>query len=188
MFIKYCFLVFVNIAFLVNLLSGQTVCINEVMSDNEGVVADGDGAFSDWIELYNSGLTTVNLEDWYLTDNVSDLTKWQFSAVSISPKSHLIVWVARKYPTNINNSLHTNFSLESNGEYLALVMPDGITISNDITLPTIPEDIFYGTFVGFDNDYTNVGNFVTLNSATLGNPNTGPLREMSMERIKLSGV
>jgi hypothetical protein len=36
---------------------------------------DEDGDRSDWVEIYNSGTTTVNLAGWRLTDDSGDLSK-----------------------------------------------------------------------------------------------------------------
>jgi hypothetical protein len=45
------------------------VLINEVSSANFTGLADEDGDYEDWIELYNAGNFPVNLKDWVLTDN-----------------------------------------------------------------------------------------------------------------------
>ncbi|MEC8905676.1 MAG: lamin tail domain-containing protein, partial [Verrucomicrobiota bacterium] len=49
--------------------SPVAVVINEVMSNNETTVADGDGDFPDWIELYNAGDTAAELTGYHLSDN-----------------------------------------------------------------------------------------------------------------------
>ena len=46
--------------------------------------------------------------------------------------------------------LHTNFKLSSGGEFVALVLPDGVTIIDSITFPSQSEDISYGRY-GADN-------------------------------------
>jgi len=52
--------------------------ISEFMALKNTTLTDQDGQYSDWIELYNSGPDTVNLNGWYLTDNATNLTKWRF--------------------------------------------------------------------------------------------------------------
>jgi len=151
------------------------VYISEIMADNETILADGAGEYRDWIELRNASNTAINLQDWYLTDDSGDLTKWAFPVATIGANDYLIVWASGKYPTSLNNGLHTDFSLESNGEYLALVMPDGITIANDFNYPTLAEDLSYGIFSGSDNDYTKDGNFVPLAAPTPASGNTNTL-------------
>ncbi|MHC4694519.1 MAG: lamin tail domain-containing protein, partial [Planctomycetota bacterium] len=104
----------------------------------EGELLDGNGESSDWIEIYNPTATAVDLGGWYLTNNDSNLTMWQFpNGVQIDPGEFLIVFASGKnledYPLNypyldIKGYYHTNFKLDQAGEYLAIVAPDGNTI------------------------------------------------------------
>ena len=52
--------------------------INEVMSSNDTALADADGDFPDWIELYNPAGEAYSLEGHYLTDDQEDLERWAF--------------------------------------------------------------------------------------------------------------
>ena len=65
--------------------------ITEFMASNTKTLADVDGDFSDWVEIYNPDATAVNLAGWYLTDNASKKTKWQFPAVTLSPGAHTAI-------------------------------------------------------------------------------------------------
>ena len=38
-------------------------------------LADGDGRFSDWIEIHNPSATPVNLDGWHLSDDRNDLAQ-----------------------------------------------------------------------------------------------------------------
>ncbi len=124
---------------------GQVV-ISEFMASNGRTLADVDGDYSDWIELYNTGNSTVNLDGWYLTDNASQLTKWRLPAVALPAKGLLLVFASGKNRAVAGAELHSNFSLSANGEYLALVMPDGVTVAAAFA-PQFPEqfrDVSYG--------------------------------------------
>jgi hypothetical protein len=46
--------------------------ITEFMARNDGVLNDGDGNSSDWIEVYNPGNESVNLSGFRLTDKHDD--------------------------------------------------------------------------------------------------------------------
>jgi hypothetical protein len=127
------------------LLSAQPV-INEFLASNTGVFQDEDGDFSDFLELTNRGDEPVNLAGWYLTDNASDLTKWQIPSVNLPPGQFLVVFASNKDRATAGNQLHTNFALAAEGEYLALVQPDGETVASAFT-PQFPpqyEDVSYG--------------------------------------------
>jgi len=74
----------------------QQVAINEVMASNASTIADEDGDFSDWIELYNYGEEPINLEGYGLSDNYSNPFKWVFPNLTIEPGQYLLVWASGK--------------------------------------------------------------------------------------------
>ena len=106
-------------AFLTPSLEAQNVSISELMAAGQEVLSDGDGDFPDWIELHNSGSTTVNLTGWHLTDDDALPKKWTFPAVNIPPGGYLVVFASAKNRRAAGQELHTNFSLAADGEYLA---------------------------------------------------------------------
>ena len=99
---------------------------------------DGEREYADWIELKNRTTHTIDLGGWSLTDNPNNLVKWSLpTGVSIAAGDYLIVYASNKdaekygYPfVDDLGHLHTNFELSINGEYLALVRPDGHTIEH----------------------------------------------------------
>jgi hypothetical protein len=151
-----------NYLFLRSLLAGSLlilsvslqaqVVITEFMANNNRILADQDGDYSDWIELHNSGNTSVNLAGWYLTDSLGQLTKWRLPDTTLVPNAFLVVFASGKNRAAAGAQLHANFSLDADGEYLALVMPDGTGVASEFR-PVFPEqtaDISYGTFQGAD--------------------------------------
>ncbi len=122
------------------------IYINEFVASNYSGLTDEDGESNDWIELYNSGSSAVNLDGYYLTNDKSLLTKWQFPSVTIKAYSYLIVYASEKNRLNPASNLHTNFTLGAGGDYLALVESDGTTIVNDFgkEYPQQRTDVSYG--------------------------------------------
>ncbi|HTD65555.1 MAG TPA: lamin tail domain-containing protein, partial [Candidatus Limnocylindria bacterium] len=115
--------------------AAETVFISEFLASNNGGLRDEDGASPDWIEIFNSGSNTVNLDGWFLTDDSSVLTMWRIPSTNVPPNGFLIVFASGKNRATPGAPLHANFSLGAGGEYLALVHPDGITIANDFPAP-----------------------------------------------------
>ncbi|MFT5110511.1 MAG: hypothetical protein ACI9UA_006167, partial [Pseudoalteromonas tetraodonis] len=111
--------------------------LSEILAVNDSILADEDGEFSDWIEIHNPDPTSVSLVGYHLTDDATNLSKWTFPAVTISPGGYLVVFASNKDRTDPSSELHTNFRLSSGGEYLAMVEPDGTTIASEFT-PTYP--------------------------------------------------
>ncbi len=99
---------------------GQNIVVNEFVSDNNSLV-DADGDFSDWIELYNTGNTAIDLENFSLSDDLNMLEKWRFPSVTIPAKGFLLVFASSK--NRYGTELHTNFKISSNGEALFLSSP-----------------------------------------------------------------
>ncbi|HSA01923.1 MAG TPA: lamin tail domain-containing protein, partial [Candidatus Paceibacterota bacterium] len=61
-------------------LVAQELLITEFMAINDGGLKDEDGQAMDWIEICNPGGQAADLTGWYLSDEPSRLTKWQFPA------------------------------------------------------------------------------------------------------------
>jgi len=124
----------------------ESVRINEFMAVNDIGLDDEDRDESDWIEIFNDGTETVDLQGWFLTDDDDELAKWEFPQVILVPDSYLIVFASGKDRRDPLGILHTNFKLSGSGEYLALVRPDGKTVVSEF-FPSFPKqaaDISYG--------------------------------------------
>jgi hypothetical protein len=133
-----CLLAFVNSA------SAQ-ITISEFMADNKHTLADEDGDFPDWIELYNTGATTLNLAGWALTDDSTLKSKWFLPSTNLTAKGFLVVFASGKNRSIPGKPLHTDFSLKASGEYLALLKPDSsVAIEFAPTFPPQSPDISYG--------------------------------------------
>src|SRR6185369_7707049 len=77
-------------------LDGPGPLITEFMAANSGALLDEDGDTSDWIEIYNAGSATVNLQGWCLTDHATNLTKWRFPSTNIAAHGFLVVYASGK--------------------------------------------------------------------------------------------
>ena len=131
-------------------LSQAEFLINEFLAENTGTsFNDEDGFPADWIEIYNSG-PTASIDGYHLTDDATNLTKWTFPDVTIPANGYLLVFATGKDRAVAGQPLHSNFSLDIDGEFLALVKPDG---TSTVTLfsPEYPEqypDVSYGIGAG----------------------------------------
>ncbi len=141
--------------------------ITELMASNSSGLADEDGDSSDWIEILNPRESSLNLSNWCLTDNAANLTKWRFPGVTLAPGARLIVFASGKDRATNGSQLHANFSLSADGEYLALVMPDGSNIVSEFRpqFPSQPANVSYGAI-------EDIGGDAYLFTATPGGPNS----------------
>lgn len=126
--------------------------ITEFLASNDNTLLDGNGESSDWIEIFNAGDATIDLENWYLTDDAGDLTQWQFPDLPesvLDPGEYLVVFASGDGVPDPAGNLHTNFALSADGEYVGLVMPDGTTVAssfgeNGADYPEQFTDVSYG--------------------------------------------
>ncbi|MEM7264288.1 MAG: lamin tail domain-containing protein, partial [Planctomycetota bacterium] len=129
--------------------SDETVVISEILAANNEGLEDEDGDTSDWIELHlvsEALVDSVDLGGWYLTGNEEALTAWQFPAgVTIDRGGYLVVFASGKNRAIAGEELHTSFRMNSSGEYLALVAPDGVTVVDELApFPPQLDDVSYG--------------------------------------------
>ena len=144
--------------------------ISEFMASNSVTLADEDGTYPDWIEIYNPDAAPVNLNGWYLTDNAKKKTKWPIPAVTVAPNGYLVVFASGKDRRDPTLPLHTNFKLDAANSYLGLIRPDGATASTEFN-PSYPQqyaDISYGITQPTDGSAPQLG---YLRNATPGAPN-----------------
>ena len=95
--------------------------ISEFLASNSNSIRDEDGDHEDWIEIYNNTGASVNLLGWYLTDDINQPRKWPLPARSLDSGAHLLVFASDKNRPRLTGNPHTNFKLDTDGEYLALV-------------------------------------------------------------------
>jgi hypothetical protein len=139
-------------------LGQEGVRISEFMAVNDTGLDDEDRDESDWIEIHNTGADTINLNGWYLTDDINNLAKWTFPEIILTPDEYLIVFASGKNRRDPSAFLHTNFKLSGSGEYLGLIGPNGRTVVSEFSpaYPIQAPDISYG-FSALDTEVTLVG-------------------------------
>ena len=106
-------------------LNAQTIRINEVVSSNS-VYFDEDGDTPDWVELHNFGTQDVDLENWSISDDISDLSKWTFPNVTIPANDYLLLWASDKDRVQITESR----TLVNQGDLYNYLIPNSEPSSN----------------------------------------------------------
>ncbi len=122
-----------------------TLFINELMAANDTTLADPQGDYDDWIELYNSGSEAIDMSGMYLSDDADEPTKWRFPAgTTITAGGFLLVWADGD--TGDTPGLHANFRLSSGGESVVLSDVDerGNAVIDRVDFPELEDDEAYG--------------------------------------------
>jgi hypothetical protein len=165
----------------------RPVVINEWMADNAGPGGLPDPAqdrYPDWFEIHNPNPAPVDLAGYYLTDTLSEPTKWQIPTNTVVPgNGFLLVWADRRTDLNGPNSngdLHADFQLNNGGEALGLYAPDG-TLQHAVGFGPQLENISQGLFPDGDTNQ-----FFLMSQWTPRLPNTlDPLPSPTLGSVAL---
>ncbi|MCK4886783.1 MAG: CotH kinase family protein, partial [Planctomycetes bacterium] len=128
--------------------SVPVLVINEFMAENNINYADPQGDFDDWIEIYNTTNSSINLGGMYITDNLSDITKYRIptgfpSQTTVPAHGFLILWADEDMT---DGAVHLGIKLSADGEDIALSAADGVTVIDSLTFGNQLPDISYGSY------------------------------------------
>lgn len=138
---------------------GQLV-INEVCSQNARTILDPSGEYHDWVELVNTGGSTISLGSYYLSDDLGVPHAWSLPAMDLAPGAFVLLFHGDANP----DGLHFPFKLSAHGESLFL-SDAGLDPIDVLHLPALHVD----HSVGRDG----AGNIAIYTSPTPGSTN-GP--------------
>lgn len=109
-----------SMLFLVTNSMNAQVIINEYSCSNMNTITDAFGDNEDWIELYNTTGSSVDLTGWYLSDKASNLLKWQIPSGTVPANGYLMVMASGRNTVQ-GGELHPNFNLkQTQGEWIIL--------------------------------------------------------------------
>ena len=130
--------------------TGIPLVINEIMASNSSIYRDPQGQYDDWIEIYNYGNNSIDIGGMYLTDDLSDPTRWRIPANNRIPAhGYLLIWADND---TADAGLHANFRLSADGEQVGLFASDGVTLIDSLIFGKQTVDISYGRFPDADDE------------------------------------
>ena len=117
------------------------ICISEAMSNNVSVLADENGEFCDWVELYNPTGSDIDLGGYSLTDNGMKADKFVFPSVTLKSGECLVVFADGNYKCDVQSRIfHAPFKISSsNGEGIRLYNRENVLVSL-LNLPQLEAD------------------------------------------------
>ena len=144
------------------------VFISETMASADQFEAIKGEGTSDWVEIYNSTKTYVDLSGWGLSDNINWPRKWTFpQGTVIAPDEYKVILLDKSMNAGTNSArLHTSFAITmAGGEMMTLSDANGEVLDR-VYLPEIPTDYSYGRTLG-------ASGFFYYDGPTPGGPNAG---------------
>jgi hypothetical protein len=91
-----CLVACLGIYFSLSICSEAQIIINEIQSSNINTIIDEFSEYPDWIELYNSTDSPVDISGWYLSDDKQVLNKWPIPSFTMNPENYLLVFASGK--------------------------------------------------------------------------------------------
>ncbi|MFT5191521.1 MAG: hypothetical protein ACI957_004561, partial [Verrucomicrobiales bacterium] len=147
----------------------NSVVINEILSHSHENAPD-------WIELFNSSATPVDISGWFVSDSKGDLEKYRIpEGTVIAANGYLVLYEDTTFGgASIDPNRLTPFALSENGETVYLYGP-----GDDLILEYIEEETFgpapSGVSRGRYRKSTNTYNFVAMTEPSPGAANSAPL-------------
>lgn len=153
----------------------QSVTLNELLASNSNSMADEAGEFDDWIELYNTTNTEVDLSGYALSNDHQNLQKWTFpEGTSIGANGYLIVWADNDIT---QAALHASFKLKKSGASIYFSNAEG-TIIDETSFTTQISDSSWGRLENGTGPFIQM--YPTFNSENTGDFNSN-LQSSSIE-------
>lgn len=113
--------------------------LNEIMPKNVSFVMDDAYNYSMWVEVYNSSETeSMNLSDYYFTNDLNNITRWKPLSETILPKEYTVLWFERD-----DRIGHSSFKLDPEGATLYLINAS-LQLIDFVKYPAQYRNISYG--------------------------------------------
>jgi len=137
--------------------------ILEAMSSNRAAYPDENGAFPDWVEVANTGVTEQNLEGFGLSDDAARV-RFRFPDITLVPGQSIVVFCDGTEQVEAGKPLHARFKLSALGESVYLTNADGGLVQR-VDVPPLAADESYA-LDSSGKSWTRMG------ASTPGYPNT----------------
>ena len=103
----------------INFSAKGQVVINEICASNTSIIQNGLDNYDDWIEIYNSGGSAVNLSGYHLSDLNTQLELFTFPAYVLQPDSHLLIFASGNNKTDVADHWETAINANTTWKYYA---------------------------------------------------------------------
>ena len=144
--------------------------INEVMVGNEKYCAHNGGRYYDWIELYNASDADIDLSEYTLSKELSDLGAFTLPQRTLRPGEYALVMCSGDETLSTSSYIHANFKIDNDGEELFLSKND-----------TVVDSVYFSNIrAGYSFGRSSLGNgFYNLSQPTPGYVNGMGIRQVS---------
>ncbi|MBT5699277.1 MAG: hypothetical protein HOJ12_04710, partial [Flavobacteriales bacterium] len=106
--------------------------INEYSAANYDSYQDDYFEYEDWVEIYNNTPTPIDINGYFITDKVSNPTKWQVPSSFIIPANDVgIIFCSGRDEISVGGVAHTNFKITQTKGNEVLMISDASQVLLD---------------------------------------------------------
>lgn len=127
-----------------SLMDSSGLFVNEFLASNSACWADESGEFDDWVELYNSSLSSIDVGGMYITDRLEGdlylIPSTDATLTTVPSKGYLILWFDKD---EAQGPHHIGEKLSGDGEGIYL-LSDSTTIVDSLSFEVQETDVSMG--------------------------------------------
>ena len=127
----------------VELRIGPKLFINEWMVENDSVIADLQGQYDPWIELYNGDEKAIWLGDYFLTNDFRNVQKWSLPSKTLMPDEHLLIWLDKQ---SVQGDTHAPFGFDKTTKQIGIFGPASLNYAliDTVSFQTSAPNVAFG--------------------------------------------
>ncbi len=131
------------------------ICINEICASNDTCLADVNGNFYDWIELYNMSDEEIDLTGYGVSKKESKPYQLTIpEGVTLGAGEYLVIFCNKNEEAGFHDgALYAPFNIGADGETLTLVDADGALLDT-CSFYALKTDDTYGHYPDGDGSYS----------------------------------
>ncbi|MEN8155526.1 MAG: CotH kinase family protein [Bacteroidota bacterium] len=111
-------IIFILLLSLIAADSYSQLLLNEMMSYNFTILEDQFGEHPDWIEIYNPGDEDVELGNYWLSDNIEELNKWNLPHVDLPGGGYFVAFASGRGLQSDPSYWHTIINVGDQWRYM----------------------------------------------------------------------
>ncbi|HEY0551108.1 MAG TPA: lamin tail domain-containing protein, partial [Verrucomicrobiae bacterium] len=122
--------------------SSPALRLTELVAANNSGLRDERNQLEDWLEVWNSGTSAINLGGYALSlDYFTPSTAWSFPNRLIQPNERIVVFCDSSVS---QGPLHASFKLLKGGDRVFLIQTNTWTIVDSLSFGAMPNDTSFG--------------------------------------------
>ncbi len=112
--------------------SNAQIVINEYSASNNSLIADYQGDFEDFVELFNPTASPINLINYFLSDDAANLSKWVINQnINVPANGRIVLFCSGKGLITPGGQIHTDFKLtQCKNDKIIISTPAGAVLDS----------------------------------------------------------